>query len=262
MYIQRISSKWEKTKALLKNERLRPYIPDTRLYSPEQLQTMLELYNYVFVKPDCGTYGIGVMSIERYQEIEEEEAPWVYKLRFGIEYMVFTSLQDLQIKLKEKIGQKTFLIQRGIELITFENRKFDLRVLVQKNLQKNWETTGYIGRVAAKQKIVTNYHSGGMVLPVEELFNKHLHGKAFAELIREMRRLGENVGRQLEKKYPKLKEIGLDVAIDPEYRLWVLEVNTLPALFPFKMLEDKSIYKRIHRYAVAYGRLGAKKKTS
>lgn len=262
MRIQRVSSKWEKTKVLLKNEQLRPYIPDTRPFTNEQLAEMLEQYNFVFVKPDHGTYGNGVMSIERYVEPELEYDPWVYKLRYGIESMLFGSLQDLQLKLKEKIADKSYLIQRGINLIKYDNRKFDLRVLVQKNLQEKWETTGYIGRVAAKQKIITNYHSGGMVASVEELMNPHLNGKALAGFIREMRQLGELTGRQLGKKYPRLKEIGLDIAVDPDYRIWILEVNTLPALFPFKMLNDKNIYKKIQSYAIHYGRLKDAKKSS
>ncbi|WP_223069960.1 YheC/YheD family protein [Paenibacillus caui] len=262
MRIQRISSKWEKTKVLNRNEQLRVYIPDTRPFSPEQLESMLEEYDMVYVKPDRGTFGNGVMSAERYRENEEEDSPWIYKLRFGIESIAFQSVQELLKTLAERIDKRPYLIQQGISMITHENRKFDLRVLVQKTPRGNWETTGYIGRVAAKQKIVTNHHNGGMVLSIEELLNDYLNGKELAEFIRNLRGLGERVGWQLQKKYPNLKEIGLDVAIDEDYWMWVLEVNTLPALFPFKWLKDKSIYKKIREYAVAYGRLSGKKKTS
>ncbi|MNO08528.1 hypothetical protein D3C81_2312260 [compost metagenome] len=59
---------------------------------------------------------------------------------------------------------------------------------------------------------------------------------------------------QLARRFPNLKEIGLDIAIDEQHQIWILEVNTLPALFPFKSLENKDIYKKIYRYAVSYGR--------
>ncbi|WP_138494301.1 YheC/YheD family protein [Paenibacillus pinistramenti] len=264
MPIQRVSSKWEKTKVLLKNERLSRYIPETRLLSSEQLKLMLEQYHLVFIKPDRGTYGIGVMSMEQYQEDPQEpESPWLYKLRSGIESRIFNSVDEVDPLLKERTNGKPYLIQRGIELLTYENRKFDLRVLVQKNPKGAWETTGMIGRIAGQQKIITNYHSGGKTAPVEELFKNYLQPKGLASLIIELRRLGERVGGQLERKYDRLQEIGLDIAVDADFRPWILEVNTLPALFPFKWLPDKTIYPKIRKYALAYGRkLDGKKKPS
>ncbi|ANS77332.1 hypothetical protein AWM70_19045 [Paenibacillus yonginensis] len=264
MSIQRVSSKWEKTKVLSRNSRLNSYIPDTRPFSAEQLQLMLEQYNTVFIKPDRGTYGIGVMSIERYQDnpsSTDTDSPWLYKLRYGIESRVFGSLGEMHEILAERMNGKFYVIQRGIALLTYESRKFDLRVLVQKNLKGAWETTGFIGRVAGPQKIITNHHSGGQIRPIEELFKAYLDAKGLAALIHELRVLGAKVGYQLERKYPGLKEIGLDIAVDGEFRPWLLEVNTLPALFPFKRLSDKTIYQKIRKYAQAYGRLG-KKKTS
>jgi glutathione synthase/RimK-type ligase-like ATP-grasp enzyme len=253
--IQRVSSKWEKTKVLIKNEQLTHYIPETCPYTMEQLQHMLEQYGFIFIKPDRGTYGIGVMCLERYKEEPEvEDSSWLFKLRYGIESRIFSSLEEVTELLNERISGRTYLIQRGIELIQYNHRKFDLRVLVQKNMRKRWETTGYIGRVAGQHKIVTNYHNGGQTQPVEELFKQHLDSQGLAKLVRELRKLGEEVGYQLEKKYPRLQEIGLDVAVDSEFRPWVLEVNTLPALFPFKSLPDKSIYQKIRKYAEAYGR--------
>ena len=69
--------------------------------------------------------------------------------------------------------------------------------------------------------------------------------------------------QRMQKSYPNLKEIGLDIAIDKSWNIWILEVNTKPALFPFKkFFKDPSIYKQVEKYANAYGRnLSSKKKT-
>ncbi|WP_234972743.1 YheC/YheD family protein [Paenibacillus vortex] len=76
--------------------------------------------------------------------------------------------------------------------------------------------------------------------------------------------VGVNVAAQLQKSYPNLKEIGLDVAIDERWNIWILEVNTKPALFPFKkFFKDPSVYKQVKKYADAYGRkLSSKKKAN
>lgn len=252
--IQRISSKWEKTLILKKKESLRPYIPSTKRFSYDNLQNMVELYGLVFVKPDQGTYGNGVMSIEPWQDDLDPNNPMRYKLRFGIQSEYFPTLEELYLALEQKIGNRPYLVQRGIRTLTYRRKKFDIRALVQKSPLNKWETTGFIGRVAAQQKIITNYHGGGKILPIEELLGPYLEPHEFANLYKEMKILGVRTATQMVRKFPNLKEIGLDLAIDEEFRPWILEVNTLPALFAFKFLNDKEIYKKIRRYAVAYGR--------
>lgn len=260
MAIQRIASKWEKTKVLQLNPNLVPYIPDTRRYNLQQLEEMLNVHHVVFIKPDHGTFGNGVMSVELYQaESEEpkkeEEAPIQYKLRQGIESIIFPSLEELHAVISKKIGGRLFLMQKGITMLTHQHRKFDIRILVQKNPQNNWEATGFVGRVAAPQKIITNYHGGGSAHPIEDLLKHHLTPKQYVKLYKELKLLGVSVGEQLNRKFPRLKEIGIDIAIDEQFHPWILEVNTLPALFPFKKFKNKNIYKKIRKYAVAYGRL-------
>ncbi|MNN54888.1 Endospore coat-associated protein YheD [compost metagenome] len=152
------------------------------------------------------------------------------------------------------MGARLYLIQQGIDMLTYRRRKFDLRALVQKTPKNTWETTGFIGRLAAPHKIITNHHGGGEIMTMESLLAPYLTPKEFIELYKEMKKLGVLTAAGLARKYPNLKEIGIDIAIDQAIKLWILEVNTLPALFPFKTLENKDIYKKIRRYAVAYGR--------
>ena len=258
MTIQRIASKWEKTKVIRRKESLRPYIPDTRKYSSDHLREMLENYEMVYVKPDHGTYGNGVMCAEYWTDDLVPDSPRQLKLRYGIEYELFPTVEELHNAISLKIGQKPYLIQKGIHLLTYRRRKFDIRALVQRTPSNTWETTGFIGRVAAPQKVITNYHGGGNVLPIEDLLGPYLTAKEFATLYKEMKSVGVQVAAQLARKFSNLKDIGLDIAIDDQHQIWILEVNTLPALFPFKMLQNKDIYKKIRRYAIAYGRLKAK----
>lgn len=56
---------------------------------------------------------------------------------------------------------ETYIVQQGINMITFNKRPFDIRVMVQQKPAGGWETTGILARVAARNKIVTNYHNGG-----------------------------------------------------------------------------------------------------
>lgn len=266
MAIQRVASKWAKTKILQKNKGLASYVPPTREYSFEALQEMLGTYSLVYIKPDRGTYGIGVMSVEQIHPPitdETETSDPSYKLRYEQETRVFTSVENLHKEVGKLSRGQPYLIQQGIHLLTYKGRPFDLRVLTQKSPSGQWVTTGIIGRVAAKNKIITNHHSGGTVQHYKPLMLGHMTAQEAENIRKELHTLGVNVAAQLQKSYPNLKEIGLDVAIDERWNIWILEVNTKPALFPFKkFFKDPSIYKQVKKYASSYGRnLSSKKKT-
>lgn len=278
MRIQRVSSKWAKTKVILQNRQLSVFIPETRKYSLEDLMELLDIYGTVYVKPDRGTYGSGVMRVERrlvhlspseqppdygYTGTEEDDgeteataAPkLMYILRYAKDAEVYNTPEELDAALSSLIKGRMYLIQQGIDLLKYQGRPFDLRVLTQKNLQGAWETTGLLGRVAAPHKVITNYHSGGSIVPVEDLFRQHMAPDERTATIQQLKSLGVRIGEQLETAYPGLKELGLDVAMDQHHDLWLLEVNTLPSIIVFKKFQNQAIYRRIQRYAIAYGRL-------
>lgn len=277
MKIQRVSSKWAKTTAILHNPALASYIPDTRKYSYMTLTEMLSVHATVYIKPDRGTYGTGVMRAEQRivslapsnrteEDSESPEQPkkekTMYILRYGKTAEIFGTSQELHENVLSRTQGKLYLIQKGIDLLTYHERPFDLRVLAQKTPSGLWETTGMLGRVAAPRKIITNYHSGGRIHEVQTLFKEHMDPAESESAIQQLKQFGVQIGGQLELTYPGIKEIGLDVALDQHHDMWLLEVNTLPSIVVFKLFPDKSIYRRIHRYAAAYGRVKKSAATS
>ncbi|OAX45714.1 YheC/YheD family protein [Paenibacillus sp. AD87] len=291
MGIQRVSSKWTKTAVLQRSRNVNGYIPVTRQYNRQTLERMTELFESNYIKPDRGTYGNGVMRVKTIRmnphpitdantseisadplfpstaEIGAETSAEVplttYELRYGTEERHFHSLDELDLALTERIQKRDYIIQQGIPLMKHDGLPFDLRVLTQKNLQRNWETTGILGRVAAPGKIITNIHGGGRLATFNELVRPHFDQERFQQLRSELYRLGIHTAVQLQKSFPRLKEIGIDIALDEDGRPWIIEVNTLPGIYAFGLLPDKETYRKIKRYARAYGRLPSKKgKTS
>jgi len=135
-----------------------------------------------------------------------------------------------------------------------------LRVMVQMNPRSRWESTGIIGRVAHPRKIVTNYHAGGTPMPFSRLLSGYLNAGQRNDYENRLRKLGVSVAEALNQRYPRLKEIGLDVAIDESLRPWILEVNTFPDPYIFRKLPDRSVFRKIYSYANAYGRFKPRKR--
>ncbi|WP_159885618.1 YheC/YheD family protein [Paenibacillus puerhi] len=250
-YSRHITSKWAKTKALLANPSTARHVPDTRRLTKGSLQEMLRTYGMVYVKPNSGTYGIGVIRVEQHGE----EGKASYSYHAGTNIRSFSSYDELYQALSRLTRHRNYLAQKGIHLLKYKGRRFDLRVMVQQSPARRWETTGVIGRVAAPGKAVTNVHNGGKLRPVGSLLAPHAGPREKEKAVRDLRSLGLSVAKQLHRRYPGIKEIGLDVAMDNKLCPWILEVNTCPDPFIFRKLKDKSIYGRIYRYAKAYGRL-------
>lgn len=59
-----LSSKWLKTKVILNNDSIKPFIPDTQRYNKANLWSMISRYGMVYIKPEIGTYGMGVIKAE------------------------------------------------------------------------------------------------------------------------------------------------------------------------------------------------------
>ncbi|MDG0811012.1 YheC/YheD family protein [Cohnella rhizosphaerae] len=251
MPIRRISSKWAKTEAMLASSELRGLVPDTRPFNRDAVRSMLDEYGMIYVKPVNGTFGKGVIRLGKSTGSDD-----AYTLQAGekqLSYPNFDGMFDALLKVKRP---RPYLSQQGIELLKHEGRRFDFRVMVQMNPSGQWETTGIIGRLAHPRKIVTNYHAGGTPLPMETLMTTHLEKaeRTSRSYRMELSKLGVDVASSLGRRFPGLKEIGIDVAVDVDLKPWILEVNTMPDPYIFLRLPDRSVYRRIRRYATAYGR--------
>lgn len=237
-----VYSKWVKTKAICRHSAIKAHVPDTRRMTKVTLLQKLNRYRMVYVKPEVGTFGNGVMRVQlknggyRYQQGEKIHS--------------FTSYEAMYKSLLRRTNGKRYLVQKGIHLLEHRGRKFDLRVMTQYSPKRRWETTGIIGRVAAKNKIVTNFHNGGKIVSAKRLLSSHT--KEVNVLLRSLSKLGIRVGKSMQSAFPGIYVVGLDVAMDKSLHPWILEVNTSPDPYIFKKHEDPKVFKTIMRYARSY----------
>lgn len=234
-----------KYKFMKKYKMIRKFLPDTRTATLSNLKIMLKLYRSVYLKPDEGTGGHGIYKINRGENS--------FVLRTGSNSRMFSSLNDLYASIQSILIRDKYVVQEGIELLKHNNRPFDIRVMVQKNGKGTLDVTGIIGRQAKRNKVVTNFHSGGTPLSINTLLKSHLNGESRKQYIQSLERLGKDASTVLGKSYRSKRAFGVDIAIDNKMNPWVLEINTKPDMSIFNTLRNKTMYNRILRYSKIKG---------
>lgn len=244
--ISRISNKLTKTRVLVRNQELNKHVPLTKKMDKNILYEMLQKYKMVYIKPCCGSLGQGVIRVEL------TRAQFSYQS--GTHVHKFSDYDTAYRAILREAQGKAYLVQKGIRLLVYDGRPFDIRVMVQRNSKGGWEATGVAGRVAHPRKVVTNGSQGGTIYPIEELLKGYTSAENCKILIRSLKQIGVKSARQLSTVYPALQEIGVDIALDQRLKPWILEVNTAPDPCPFTKLKDTRMIDRIVRYAKVYGR--------
>lgn len=245
--IQRVFNKWSKAKLVMKHRQLSRNHPNTKRLSKKNLQRMLKKYKMVYIKPVYGMHGSGVMRIDRKKK--------GYQYQSGSSINKTSSYSSFYQKLRKKTKKKPYMVQKGIHLLKYQNCPFDIRVMIQKNSRGHWECSGMLCRVAHPRKVVTNLVRGGRVMSVDHLLQPYMSRKRRIKLTAKLERLGLETAYHFKKKYPGIKELGLDIAIDRAAKPWILEVNTMPDLWLFCRLSNKKMFQRIMKNARGYGRL-------
>lgn len=237
LWYQQIASKGLKTKILQQDSLLRNYIPHTAWYQEETLRAMLDQYHYLFIKPDKGGGGVGIIRVKKLTG-EQYECKTLYRRKV-------VSSRELPTLIKAWTrSDKRYLIQQGIKLATLKGRPFDLRLMLQRQ-HTDWELTGVAAKIAAPGKIVTNFCKGGQPYAAKDAVRK-VYGQWLAkEKTAELKNLAYQVAEVLNKRFSGLRELGIDAGIDNDGKIWIFEVNTRPDFSMFKKLKNLQMYNKI-----------------
>lgn len=215
-------SKWRKHTLLEKESDFQPHLPDTALYNKEELERFTARYDVVFLKPVYGQQGNKILKIT------PSDDGWQVSGSFGKK---FDSLSDLHRAVEKLRKGKKFLIQQGIDLAPMKGRPVDLRIVVERDKQGDWTILKWFAKSAGKNQIVTNLHRGGTAHTITRYLAAALGWKLKRrrKMFRELRQLSLGLARFLGRSYGN-RLYGLDMGIDRAGKLWLIEINTKPAI--------------------------------
>ena len=230
---------------LRKGKMYAEYLPRTKVIrsSSEPLR-FLEKYGRIVIKPADGRKGMGVIYVEKITEGVTV-----------IESMQSRALSPGQFRryVKERMSRERQLVQPYVKSITKYGLACDFRLHVQKNGQGEWVYVAAYVRVAPPGTIVCNISRGGYSNYLNT-FLVHEYGERCHDLERQLQQFALGLAQHLDEIQEEqfgssLDELGIDIGIDENERIWLYEVNWRPGSPPALYLELDVIKNALH-YAV------------
>jgi glutathione synthase/RimK-type ligase-like ATP-grasp enzyme len=226
-----------KHKEMLKRPELHPYLPETRWLTPSSTLRMMSTYSSLFIKPNHGSGGTGIIRAKRTQNGYEVRCGQNHK-HVGTNYL-YKAIQSYR-----KPSQQ-YLIQRGLQLAKYNGSIFDIRIYMQKP-ESRWIISGMVSRVAALNQFVTNYHKGGHAEPLQKVISTLFanNRSQVNECINRITNISYIIAETINMRH-SIRELGIDLAIEKNGRLWIIEANSKPGHMLFTQLSDKFMMETI-----------------
>ncbi len=240
----RYFGKWQTYLAVSFFGEMRNYLPETTLLTPLKLREYLNKYKYCFIKSNYGSRGVEVMRVEK--------KIFSHTCKTGgakIEEWIFPNIIMLYNFLRSKLGAQAVL-QQGIELARINDRQFDMRVLAQKNINAEWVISAVNLRIAPAGGIVTNYSAGAtevLVTPDDKFPCPCITWELLQDFT-------IKVLYALEASWGILGEVGLDVALDVEGKLWLIEANSKPDTKGYRDLTIEEVCEQVYGLPLDYAK--------
>lgn len=203
-------------------KRFKDHVPPTKRLTFEHLDGFVRQYGKVIIKPIFGSKGRGITIIEKdgSQYRVQQTATRLRTFGRSRKTLCIPETQIHRFYHETFHRPQAFLVQQWIPFQESNGRPFDIRAVVQKNGRNKWQVTSRVARVASKQGQITNLSQGGEMVSLSTLLQKNDK--------REIRDFCLGIAKSFEKLYPWSAEMGIDLAIDKDGKLWYIETNYCP----------------------------------
>lgn len=216
-------------KLLLKNEALRPHLPETHRASISTIRRMMKRHDALLLKPNNGSIGRGIMMLQKRQ------GRWQLKVRSRVRKGQWRNIpirSALPPVLRKLLKKRRYLVQQRLPLATYMGRPFDLRVSVQRNGSGQWQVTGIVGKAAPAGLFLTNVAQGGTVYTLDHLLATHREWNPYAVRM-QIEELALRTAVHLAHYLPNLADIGLDIGLTADGFPMFIECNCRDLRYSF-----------------------------
>jgi len=217
-------SKWEVHKALSSFPQMRPYLPDTVLYTKQfDLRLMLSRYGSVLAKP-C--YGLGAMRISKVWRMNDGLYGWEDST---------TGTQQVDLSFPRMLDQVVrnadgpFVVQEELRILETDRKRNKVRVILNKDGAGKWRRSLSYAFIGKAGQFAVSRHQGAEQMPLYKGLVEMAVGSSAAKLIHcRLAKVALLTVKCLEQVIGPMGEIGLDLAVGEHSKVWLIEANARP----------------------------------
>ncbi|MEI4769154.1 YheC/YheD family protein [Psychrobacillus sp. FJAT-51614] len=216
-------------------------IPTMELTNEKDLLDMIEMHNQIIIKPVSGSRGSGILFVEK----ADGET---FKMNDSGKISFF-SKQDLIDLVLLKVQEQDYIIQKFISSRIKSGQVFDFRLHVQKNGEGEWVTTSIYPRVGPVGSITSNLGNGGFTAFPDPFLQIEFDNEWF-DVKKTLEYFSVSFSKHFDSLYGDfyLDELGIDVGMDENQRIWLFEVNWRPGI-PVIFNGELDVAKNTIQYA-------------
>ncbi|MFD1707314.1 YheC/YheD family protein [Siminovitchia sediminis] len=241
-------NKLELHERLCNDGRIEHYLPETHPFTSfSEIERMAKNYGHVYLKQADGSNGRKIRHV-LYDSVSED----FYCRFFDRQNRLykFHSIEALIHQLYKGRETEKLIIQQGIRLIRINKRPVDFRVHVNKDDSGQWRVSAIAAKIAGKGSPTTHIRFEGSVHSLEEIFPdeqecEHHRSKLKQAALDLAGAVEDHVGGIV-------GEIGFDLGIDQEGKVWMFEANSKPGrqIFSHPGLKESDLLT--HKLALAF----------
>jgi hypothetical protein len=217
-----VGNKLKVYKKVLKADEFSSYlIPSFRLKNPQDFSSFLKIHSRAVIKPLTGSQGNLVLFIEL---LTDEH---MFKVIDG-QNVYQLNQSEMEGLIERLVRKKKYLLQPFIECRTKAGLTFDFRLHVQKNGRGLWEINLIYPRISGTAKLISNISNGGSRGDLEPFLLDEF-GEDSERIKAELEQFALSFSAHFDSLYEhSFDELGIDVGMDSQQRLWIFEVNWRP----------------------------------
>ncbi|WP_040952583.1 YheC/YheD family protein [Gorillibacterium massiliense] len=225
--------KWDVYRLLQNDSDAYSHVPDSSLNpSSQEIKSMLDKHRFVYLKPTGGSLGFGI-----YRLTHNPSKGYFARYREGKSNLLFRfpRFEGLMNMIRrKKIRLSSYVVQQGIQLIEIDDCPIDFRFHMTKNGNNDWVAAGIGAKKAGKGSVTTHVRTGGQLLTPDRAM-REVFGDRSTYLLQEMEDVAIRLAKSIELHSTRnLAELGIDLGIDQDEKIWMFEANSKPGRTIFK----------------------------
>ncbi|MDQ0339026.1 D-alanine-D-alanine ligase-like ATP-grasp enzyme [Caldalkalibacillus uzonensis] len=163
--------------------------------------------------------------------------------------------QDSVKEVNALIGNERFLVQQFIPLDLIDQKKYDIRIYVQKDHQGQWTVSGGFSRVVGSaDSYITNQATE--IKSIHDMLKEN--NMLSTNQLDKMEKISIQAAQAIEYKLGHLGEMAVDFGLDHQGNPWIIEVNGRTQKKFVKRVNDSELTRTIYLKPIEYARFLAR----